>query len=628
MYDDILLQVKKPAQYIGHEWNVTAKDFDKAAIKFALSFPDLYEIGMSNLGLRIIYGVLNNIPDVVCERFFAVDSDLEGILRSEKREILSLESRKKLSEFDLAGFSLGSELDYTNVLNILELAHLPLKASLRDSKYPLVIGGGPCTLNPEPMHDFFDFFVIGEGEDLILEIVSAYRKYKNAYRPEGHGLASDWPQGHGLVSDDQSHSQSHRPEGHGLASDSQSHKAGRMSKTELLLEFAKFEGVYVPAFYDVAYDKDGRTKEFKPKIEGAPHKIKKRFVEDLNLSYYPKTWIVPHIQIVHDRITLEIMRGCPNRCRFCQARSQYFPLRYREVQAALSLAEDIYKCTGYEELSLSGLSVSDYPRLEELLKKLMELFKPKGVGLSLPSLKAKSVMGGLFSLIAKFKKTGLTFAPEAGSEKLRDILAKDFNSEEFFKALKEAYASGYQHVKLYFMIGIPHEAEEDLDAIIELSSRVSRLKKETGNSAAGVNISINNLIPKPHTALQWSSMQDLNSIRCKQDYLKNKSMKYKRLKVSFHDLKMSFLEGILSRGDRRLSEVILNAFKGGAKFDAWNSCFNFDTWQAAFKESGIDPGFYLKEKRTDELLPWDFIDTGVDKSILVDEFNKISEAIT
>ncbi|PIP19975.1 MAG: B12-binding domain-containing radical SAM protein [Candidatus Omnitrophica bacterium CG08_land_8_20_14_0_20_41_16] len=608
MYDDILLQVKRPAQYIGHEWNATAKDFDKAAIKFALVFPDLYEIGMSNLGVRIIYGELNNIPDLVCERFFAVDSDLEGILRSEKREILSLESRKKLSEFDLVGFSLGSELSYTNVLNILDLAHLPLRASSRDHSYPLVIGGGPCVLNPEPMHDFFDFFVIGEAEDLILEIVNTYRKYKNAYRSQGHGLASD--------------SQSHRPEGHGLTSDSQSHKSGKMSKTELLLELAKLDGVYVPSFYDVAYAKDGRTIKFEPKIEGVPHKIKKRFVKDLNLSYYPNAWIVPHIQIVHDRIVLEIMRGCPNRCRFCQARPQYFPLRYRDTEVVLNLAEAIYKRTGYEELSLSGLSVSDYPRIEELLKKLMGLFKPKGVGLSLPSLKAKSVMGGLFSLIAKFKKTGLTLAPEAGSEKLRNILAKDFNSEDFFKALKEAYASGYQHVKLYFMIGIPHEAEEDLDAIIEFSSRVSQLKKEIGSSAAGVKISITNLIPKPHTALQWSSMHDLDSIKRKQDYLKDKSRKDKRLKISFHNLKMSFLEGILSRGDRRLSEVILNAFKKGAKFDAWSSHFNFDIWAVAFKESGVDPGFYLKEKSTNELLPWDFIDIGVDKKTLIDEFNK------
>lgn len=580
MYEDILLDIKRPAQYIGNEWNVAVKDFDKAAVKFALSFPDLYEIGMSNLGLRIIYGLLNSIADVTCERFFAVDSDLEKILRLKGREILSLESQKSLSEFDLAGFSLGSELDYTNVLNILDLARLPLKASQRDERYPLIIGGGPCVLNPEPMHDFFDFFVIGEAEDLILEIVDTYRRYKSAY------------------------------------------KSKEMDKKELLSILSKLEGVYVPSFYDLAYDHEGKIKEFNPNTDSAPPKIKKRYVKDLNLSYYPKDWIVPNVQIIHDRITLEIMRGCPNRCRFCQARPQYFPLRYRQVEASLSLADGIYKCTGYEELSLSGLSVSDYPYIEELLRKLINLFKPKGVSLSLPSIKAKSIVGNISSLIAKFKKTGLTFAPEAGSDKLRDLLAKDFNSEEFFKALKDAYASGYQHVKLYFMIGIPQERDDDLDAIIDFSSKVSKLKKEAGSSPAGVNISINNLIPKPHTALQWASMEGLKSIEYKQAYLRNSAKKDKRLKINFHNLKMSFLEGVLSRGDRRLSEVIIKAFKKGAKFDAWSIYFNFSLWEEAFKESGIDPEFYLREKSINELLPWDFIDTGIDKKVLADEFNK------
>jgi radical SAM family uncharacterized protein len=580
MYEDILLNIKRPGQYIGNEWNVASKDFDKSAVKFALSFPDLYEIGMSNLGLRIIYGLLNNISDVICERIFSVDTDLEKILRLEKREILSLESRRRLREFDLAGFSMGSELGYTNVLNILDLANLPLKASERGHNYPLIIGGGPCVLNPEPMHDFFDFFVIGEAEDLILEIVDTYRKYKDLY------------------------------------------KSGKMDKDRLLLELSKLEGVYVPSFYDVSYEGEGKIREFRPRFDSAPGKIIKRFVKDLDKSYYPKDWLVPNVQIIHDRITLEIMRGCPNRCRFCQARPQYYPLRYRKVDTALNLADDIYKCSGYEELSLSGLSVSDYPHIEELLRKLIELFKPKGVSLSLPSIKAKSIVGSISSLIAKFKKTGLTFAPEAGSDRLRDLLAKDFNTEEFFAALKEAYVSGYQHVKLYFMIGLPQEMDSDLDAIIEFSSKVSKLRKEAGSSPAGVNISINNLIPKPHTALQWAPMRGLEEIRYKQDYLRSSARKDKRLKLSFHNPKMSFLEGILSRGDRRLSEVIASAFRKGAKFDAWSIYFNLAIWEEAFKESGIDPEFYLRERSVDELLPWDFIDTGIDRKNLVDEFNK------
>ncbi|MDD2928183.1 MAG: TIGR03960 family B12-binding radical SAM protein, partial [Candidatus Omnitrophica bacterium] len=442
MYEDLLLKVNKPAQYIGGEINSVKKDFSSANIRFAIAFADLYEVGMSNLGLRIIYGLLNNIPDVVCERFFSPQQDMEDALRLENRQILSLESRRKLNEFDLAGFSLGSELDYTNVLNILELGGIPLKSAERDCRYPLVIGGGPCTLNPEPMHAFFDFFVIGEAEDVALEIIGLYRQHKEEY------------------------------------------KAQKISKEELLLKFAQIEGVYAPALYEVFYDDQGKIKEFKPKFSSVPARVKKRFVKDLNSAYYPREWILPYIQVIHDRLSLEIMRGCPNRCRFCQARQQYFPLRLRETESVLSLAEELYRNTGYEEISLGGLSVSDHPQIEKILKSLMNLFDTKAVSLSLPSVKAKSLMGNASSLIAKVKKTGLTFAPEAGSQRLRDMLAKDFNSAEFFKSLEQAYSTGYQHVKLYFMIGLPSEKEEDLDAIIDFARQVSELRKNTGKPAA------------------------------------------------------------------------------------------------------------------------------------------------
>ena len=580
MYEDILLEVKRPGQYIGKEWNAADKSFDTALIKFAIIFPDLYEIGMSNLGVRIIYGLLNGISDVVCERFFALDIDLEKILRLSGREILSLDSRRRLMEFDLAGFSLGSELGYTNVLNILDLAHFPLKADERGYNYPLVIAGGPCTLNPEPMHDFFDLFVIGEAEELLLEVMDAYRKYKDAY------------------------------------------KSGKMPKSELLHILSKIEGVYVPSFYDVDYDEQGVIKRFVPNREGVPLKVSKRFVRDLDSSYFPKDWLVPNVGVVHDRITLEIMRGCPNRCRFCQARSHYFPLRYRSQDVAAELADSLYRCSGYDELSLSGLSVSDYPHVEELLTRLISFFKPLGVSLSLPSIKAKLIIGKVSSLIAKFKKTGLTFAPEAGSKRLRDLLAKDFKSDDFFQALKEAYSCGYQHVKLYFMIGIPGEKDEDLDAIIDFSAKVSDLRKDLRQPAATVNLSISNLIPKPHTPLQWAAMISLDNMKRSQDYIREKSLKRKRLKISFHNFRMSFLEGVFSRGDRRLSKVVFNAFNKGARFDAWSSYFNFDIWDASFKDAGVDPLFYLKEKKVDELLPWDFIETGVDKAFLVEEFNK------
>ncbi|MFA5095713.1 MAG: TIGR03960 family B12-binding radical SAM protein [Candidatus Omnitrophota bacterium] len=580
MYDDLLLQVRKPAQYIGKEINSAKKDFAAARIRFAISFPDLYEVGMSNLGLRIIYALLNNIPDVACERFFSPDKDMEDLLRSLNRQILSLESRKKLGEFDLAGFSLGSELGYTNVLNILELGGIPLRASERGHSYPLVIGGGPCTLNPEPMHEFFDLFVIGEAEEAVVEMIDLYRENRDAY------------------------------------------KAGKMDKQELLTRLSRIKGVYVPSFYAVSYGEDAEVSGFSPGSGPAPQIIRKRFVQDLGAAPYPLDWIVPYVQIIHDRLVLEIMRGCPNRCRFCQARPQYFPVRIKSAEQVIDLAAELYKRTGYEEISLAGLSVSDHPQLEDILEGLMRLFAGKGVGLSLPSVKAKSLVGSASALIAKVKKTGLTFAPEAGSERMRDILQKDFNTAEFFKSLEESYASGYQHVKLYFMIGLPGEKEEDLDAIIDFSLRVSELRKKSGRPAAGVNISINTLIPKPHTALQWLAMEDSDTIRRKQEYLREKTKRHRRLVLHFHNRPMSIIEGVLSRGDRRLSPVILAAFKAGAKFDAWSNYFDFDRWMAAFADSGIDPWFYLRQKELSAILPWDFIDTGIAKDALAAEFNK------
>lgn len=578
--NDFLLQVQKPGRYIAGEWNVPRKDFDQAEIKFALSFPDLYEVGMSNLGLRIVYGILNNIPDVICERLFSCSSDMENILRTSRREIFSLESRRQLREFDIVGFSLASELDYTNVLNILDLGRIPLEACQRDAQYPLVIGGGPSTLNPEPMHEFFDLFIIGESEELILEFIEIYKKYQQKY------------------------------------------KSSLIGKEELLLAFAQIPGVYVPSLYEVTYEPGGWIQEFKAKIVGAPLEIKKRIVKDLDLSFYPLEWLVPYIQIIHDRITLEIMRGCPNRCRFCQGRSQYFPLRIRSIKNILNLACQIYEHTGYEEISLAGLSVSDYPQVEELLQGLTSLFQEKAVSLSLPSIKSKAKVGRLSSIIASVKKTGLTFAPEAGSERLRQMLAKDFHEQDFFQALEQAYSAGYQHVKLYFLIGLPSEKQEDLDAIIDFSLRVSELRRKINKFPGQVNISINTLIPKPHTAFQWLGMQDPEDIKYRQDYLRDK-IRNKKLKLSFHNRYMSFLEGVLSRGDRRLSQVIFSAFKKGARFDAWSNYFSLQNWLDAFRESNIEPQFYLKARTKTEILPWDFIDVGINKDDLTDEFDKL-----
>jgi len=580
MIEDLLLNVMKPARYIGQEWNVSRKDFDSANIKFALCFPDLYEVGMSNLGLRIIYGILNNIPDVACERFFSYDTDMESLSRSGNLGILSLESKKRLKDFDIVGFSLGSELGYTNVLNILDMGSIPLRSSERDNSCPIVIGGGPCTLNPEPMHEFFDLFVVGESEDLIVELIDIFRQNKDKF------------------------------------------KSGSISRQEMLVLFAGIEGVYVPSLYEAVYDSEGSLKEFKPKIKGVNPVVRKRFVKDLNAAHFPVSWLVPYIQIIHDRIALEVMRGCPNRCRFCQARVQYFPYRLRNIDDIFNLANESYKRTGYEELSLIGLSVSEYPKIEALISKLIDSFKKDGVSVSFPSIKPKAVVSDISCSVARIKKTGLTFAPETGSSKLRKAIGKEFDEDDFFKVLLEAYSSGYQHVKLYFMIGLPFEETADLDSIVDLANRVSELRRQVNHRPAQVNVSVNTLIPKPHTPLQWFKMEDLEGTKNKQDYLRAK-IKNRRLDFDFHNRYMSFLEGVLSRGDRRLSEVIYLAFKNGAKFDAWSNYFFLDKWLNAFQQAKIDPQSYLRKKSESELLAWDFIDTGINKNELLKEFKKV-----
>ncbi len=579
MIEDLLVNVHRPGQYLGNEWNVSAKRFNTALINFGLGFPDLYEVGMSNLGLRIIYGVLNNLPGVVCERFFAPEADMEAALKIKQRRLFSWESQQALIDFDLLGFSLGSELNYTNVLNILDLAGLPLESGLRDHEYPLVIGGGPCVLNPEPLADFFDLFIIGEAEEAVVELINVYRQFKNDY------------------------------------------KAGRLDKETLLIRLSEVQGVYAPALYQPDYSPSGELVSFLPKYNTLPDRVKKRIIEDFDAAYFPCNWVVPYVQLIHDRITLEVMRGCPHHCRFCQARVQYHPLRIRSKQKVIALADLAYAASGYEEFSLAGLSVGDYPGIESLVSVLTENFSAQAVNLSLPSLKAKTLLGKVSTLIAKIKKTGLTFAPEAGTARLRQVLAKDFPEEEFFQVIDQAYRAGYQHLKLYFLIGLPGETQQDLQGIIDFARAASEAKRKINGSAAQINISINPLIPKPHTPLQWKKMDAVDLIQEKQNYL-NSHCKNHRLKFNFHDLRMGFLEGVLCRGDRRLGPVILAAYKKGARFDAWSNHFLFDKWREAFSESGIDPQKYLDEKPVKAVLPWDFIDTGIKKEDLWSEFNK------
>ena len=577
--DNLLLQVQKPARYIGNEWNAIHKDFDKALVRIALCFPDIYELGMSNFGIRVLYGILNEMQDVVCERVFHPAADAEQLLRAHSLALFSLESQRPLEGFDIIGFSLGYELSYTNVLNILDLAGIPLYSSQRASRHPLIIAGGSCVLNPEPLAEFIDLFVIGEGEEAIKEIIDVYRRSK------------------------------------------QSNTA--IDRDEILYKLAQIQGVYVPSFYRAEYNQDGTLHSFVPKDNGIPSRIRKRIIQDLNQAFFPTQWMVPHIQIIHDRISLEAMRGCPNKCRFCQARSFYYPYRQRDPQVLLDLARQAYSNSGYEEISLLGLSVGDYCNVDKLLRDLIGIFKDKGVGISLPSIKAKDITGDLLSLITRIKKSGLTLAPEAGTDKLRRTLDKDLNIEEFFRTVEQAYALGYRHIKLYFMIGLPGETPQDLDGILDLSAQVSQLKKKVDKKAADVTLSIASLIPKPHTPFQWLGMDDLDAIKRKQSYIFSKSRSLPKIKVDFHNRFMSFLEGVMSRGDRRLSNVIMRAWQKGCKFDAWSDNFVFERWLEAFRESNIEPSFYLQRQRGDlELFPWDFIDIGITKNLLRAQFDK------
>ena len=584
MIEDLLLNVHRPAQYLGNEWNLVPKDFTQSKIRFALGFADLYEIGMSNLGLRIIYAVLNNIPDVVCERFFAPEPDMELVLKNTQRRLFSWESKQELKSFDFLGFSLGSELNYTNFLNILDLSGLPLIAAGRDEEYPLVIIGGPCVLNPEPLAEFCDLFVIGEAEEALVELMDLYRLYKDDYRQK------------------------------------------RLSKEELLIKLVQVPGVYAPSLYQADYDVEGKLISFAPKFAGVPQRVKKRIVANFEEADFPCHWLVPYVPVTHDRVTLEIMRGCPNHCRFCQARAQYYPFRIRSKEKIAQYAALAYAATGYEDFSLAGLSVSDYPGLENLVQKIMEIFKDQAVNLSLPSLKAKALLGNVSTLIAKIKKTGLTFAPEAGSQRLREALAKDFQEEEFFQVIFEAYTAGYQHLKLYFLMGLPGEQIEDLQGIIDFAKKSSELRRKINGAPAQINISVNPLIPKPHTPLQWSGMESLSALKEKQNYLRN-NCKNRRLKFNFHNLEMGFLEGVLSRGDRKLSRVILAAYQKGARFDAWSAHFSFNKWLEAFHETGVDAQSYLSAKSPKDLLAWDFIDMGISKDELLSEFEKFCALI-
>ncbi|MFA6431066.1 MAG: radical SAM protein [Candidatus Margulisiibacteriota bacterium] len=549
--EQILPNVQKPARYIGNELNSIHKDWDAAKIRVALAYPDLYEIGMSNMGIQILYHIINQQEDLLAERFFAPLPDMENLLRSTNSELLTLESFHPVKEFDLIGFSLGHELTYTNIITMLKLAGIGVRSSERGENDPLIMGGGPCTFNPEPVADFFDFFLIGEGEEAILEIIEIIRNSKTGNRQS---------------------------------------KLGKL---------ANIPGVYVP---------------------GISLKVAKRFVKDLNCAPSPPCPIVPFVEVVHDRAAVEIMRGCKWGCKFCQAGWTGLPVRERSKENIYQMAEELIKNTGYEELSLVSLSSSDHKQIEEMAKTLAQKYESKKVNISLPSTRTNNFSIKLAKEISRVRPSNITLAPEAGTQRLRDILGKNMTEEDIIESLKAAFQEGIEGIKLYFMIGLPTETEEDLMGICELAKKIQLLGKSYSRRAR-ITVNLSTFIPKSHTPFQWERQITIEETINKQRFLKD-NLKVKGIEIRWHQAEASFLEGVFSRGDRKLSQVIEKAWELGARFDAWSEHFKFDLWLKAFSECGIDPNDYLKARNIEEPLPWDFIDTGVSKETLINVKNK------
>lgn len=561
--DELLLTVQRPGRYVGGEWNVVKKEWTADKIKFLLAFPDVYEIGMSHLGIKILYGILNGRKDVLCERAFAPWLDFEKVLRDNGIVLFSLESRKPLKDFDIIGFSLAYELSYTNVINMLDLGGIPVKSSDRGDSDPIVIAGGPCCYNPEPVADFIDAFVIGDGEDVINEIADAYKRI-----PAISG----------------------------------------QRRATILRTLAAIDGVYIPSLYKVDYNEDRTIKSFAPSGSGIPDKIKKRLVRDLDKAYYPTKQIVPNIQTVHDRITIEIMRGCKHACSFCEAHATYRPCRERSKARILDIARKTYDDTGYDEISLLSLSSGDHSGIIEIIKELNDEFKGRSVSVSMPSLRIEDILKHLPMLISEIRKSGLTFAPEAGSARLRGVINKRIDLDKLFRAARESFRMGWRRVKLYFMIGLPSEIDEDITEIASLIRGISDLRREVDSRPANVAVSVNAFIPKPHTFFEREGMEGPENLVRRKELLQN-SVRSRAVELSLHPIAMSRLEAVFSRGDRMLGEAILLSWRYGARFDGWQEIFAPDIWSRAFEALGIDPNFYSTRPRSkEEKLPWNFIE--------------------
>ncbi|PKM72419.1 MAG: B12-binding domain-containing radical SAM protein [Firmicutes bacterium HGW-Firmicutes-16] len=578
----ILPRVQKPARYTGGEYNQIIKDKAQVDLRMALVFPDTYEIGMSNLGIRILYGAINEMPGVWCERCFAPWGDMEDEMRRASIPLWALESGDPLTAFDAIGFSLGYEMAYTNVLNMLDLAGIPLRSAERSSLTPLVFAGGTSCVNPEPMADFLDFCFIGEGEEMDKELLTLLRQAKN----------QNW------------------------------------SKQDFLSEAAKIEGIYVPSLYEPIYNDDGTLKELKA-LEGAPEFVKRRIVTDFDTAYFPTKPIVPSTEIVHDRVTLELFRGCIRGCRFCQAGFVYRPVRSRDKDRLVEQGIESLESTGYQEITLSSLSTSDYRPLSGLCDGLLDFCVPHSIGLSLPSLRADNFSLDLMSKVQQVRKSGLTFAPEAGTQRLRDAINKNVLEEDLLNTCKIAFEGGWNNIKLYFMLGLPTETDEDVLAISELAMKVLWLwKSHASNKARGVNITVSTscFVPKPHTPFQWEAQVDMEEYRRRVKLLRE-NMRAKAISYNWHDADTSLIEAVLSRGDRRVGAVIEEVWKTGGKLDSWTEYFSFERWIKAFENCGIDPKFYAcRERTSDEVLPWSRVDIGVKPEFLWSEREKCYRA--
>lgn len=583
--EKLLSMVQKPGRYTGGELNSVIKNPEDVDIRFAFCFPDTYEIGMSHLGMKILYSLLNKREDTWCERVFAPWVDMEELMRKNNVPLFALESSDEIKDFDVIGFTLQYELCYTNVLNMLDLAGVPVRSADRKSLTPLVIGGGPCVCNAEPIADFFDLTLPGEGEEVLNELMDLFKEYK---------------------------------------------KKGA-SKEEFLKAAAKIEGVYVPSFYEFRYNDDNTIKSVTPS-NGAPERVKKRIISDLDTVFYPESFVVPFIDIVHDRAVEEIFRGCIRGCRFCQAGFLYRPIREKSSDTVNKQCRSLCDTTGYDEISLSSLSTSDYTQLQSLLEGIFSWSEDDKVSVSLPSLRVDNFSDELMEKLQKVRKSGLTFAPEAGTQRLRDAINKNVTEREVIETSRKAFSGGWTNVKLYFMMGLPTETNEDVVGIADLAQKVVDEFYKNPNKPKGkgvnVSISVSCFVPKPFTPFQWEAQDTMEQLKAKQ-HLLLESVKSRKISVSYHDARTSFLEGVFARGDRRLCDVMERAWRKGCRFDSWDECFSFEKWMEAFEECGVDPYFYTSRKRSyDEILPWDHMDYGISNKFFQKEAEKAYQSVT